>query len=148
MTMTDIVLFHRCTLKLYDTLLKGICVSHDLSGLELTIISFLHNNPEYDTAKDISSFRMIPKGNVSQGVNTLLAKGLLLRSPDAHDRRKIHLSLTDRSLELVEKVEAAKHQFTELMFDGFSVEERAMYGRLCERVERNVKQSLERIQNA
>ena len=148
MTMTDAVLFHRSTLKLYDTLLKEICISHDLSGLELTIISFLHNNPEYDTAKDISSFRMIPKGNVSQGVNALLAKGLLLRSPDAHDRRIIHLSLTDRSLELVEKVEAAKHQFTELMFDGFSPEERAMYGRLCQRIDQNVKQSLERIQNA
>ena len=108
MTMTDVVLFHRSSLKLYDSLLKEICDSCDLSGLELTIISFLHNNPEYDTAKDISVFRMIPKGNVSQGVNSLMEKGLLLRSPDANDRRKIHLSLTERSIPLVEKVENAK----------------------------------------
>ena len=147
MTMTDVVLFHRSSLKLYDTLLKGICISHDLSGLELTIIIFLHNNPQYDTAKDISCFRMIPKGNVSQGVNSLMEKGLLLRSPDAHDRRKIHLSLTEQSMPLVEKVEIAKNRFMELAFHGFSQEDWENYTRLCAQVSRNVRQGLERNQN-
>ncbi|MGN1014487.1 MAG: MarR family winged helix-turn-helix transcriptional regulator [Butyricicoccus sp.] len=147
MTMTDVVLFHRSTLKLYDSLLKEICDSCALSGLELTIISFLHNNPEYDTAKDISVFRMIPKGNVSQGVSSLIEKGLLERSPDAHDRRKIHLSLTERSMPLVEKVETAKNRFMELAFDGFSQEDWEVYTRLCTRVTRNVKHGLERKQN-
>lgn len=147
MTMTDVVLFHRSSLKLYDSLLKEICDSCDLSGLELTIISFLHNNPEYDTAKDISVFRMIPKGNVSQGVNSLMEKGLLLRSPDANDRRKIHLSLTERSIPLVEKVENAKKQFMELAFHGFSQEDWENYTRYCDRVSRNVRQGLERNPN-
>lgn len=147
MSMTDVILFHRSILKLYDSLLKEICDSCDLSGLELTIISFLHNNPEYDTAKDISVFRMIPKGNVSQGVNSLIEKGLLLRRTDSHDRRKVHLSLTEQSLPLVEKVEAAKNQFKTLAFDGFSPEDWERYTQLCERVTQNVRQSLERKQN-
>ena len=147
MTMTDVVLFHRSSLKLYDSLLKEICDSCDLSGLELTIISFLHNNPEYDTAKDISVFRMIPKGNVSQGVNSLMEKGLLLRNPDANDRRKIHLSLTEQSIPLVEKVENAKKQFMDLAFHGFSQEDWENYTRYCDRVSRNVRQGLERNQN-
>ena len=67
-TATDGLLCHKRTIKLYDSLLKRACDQYSLSPVEITIISFLHNNPSQDTAGEIAELRSLPKGNVSQGV--------------------------------------------------------------------------------
>ena len=51
--------------------------------MEATIITFLRNNPNVDTAADIAELRMLSKGQVSQAVESLVRKGLVRRQPDA-----------------------------------------------------------------
>ena len=102
-------------IKLYDRYMEKICALRRLSHLEITIISFLHNNPGCDTARDISEMRMLPKGNVSQGVESLIQKGLLGRETDGADRRRIHLTLTEAANPIVEEIEAAKALFLSLI---------------------------------
>ena len=55
-------------------------------------VSYTHLDV-YKRQADIVERRMLPKGNVSAGVETLVQKGLLMRRQDQTDRRKIHLSL-------------------------------------------------------
>ena len=71
----DILLSIRRVVKLYDRYMEDTRNRYGLSHLEITIISFLHNNPGRDTARDICKTRMLPKGNVSQGVESLIQKG-------------------------------------------------------------------------
>ena len=78
----DLRLLVRSMNKLYDQCMDGIRRKHGLSQIEIIIVSFLHNNPSRDTAGDIALFRMRPKGNVSQGVDSLIQKRLLARFPD------------------------------------------------------------------
>ena len=101
----DLRLLVRSMNKLYDQCMDGIRRKHGLSQIEIIIVSFLHNNPSRDTAGDIALFRMRPKGNVSQGVDSLIQKRLLARFPDGADRRKIHLKLTEMALPIVEEIE-------------------------------------------
>ena len=75
--MKGLLLLYRRIQKLYDRHMDDIRKSFSLSRIEITIISFLHNNPGLDTAGDIAEYRMLSKGNVSQSVEALIQKGYL-----------------------------------------------------------------------
>ena len=88
--ITDFLAHIRLTMKLQEQMLKNICETWQLTITEGKVISFLYNNPGKDTAADITELRMLSKGNVSQAVESLIQKGLLKRTADQTDRRKIH----------------------------------------------------------
>lgn len=131
--------------RLYDQLLRRACRSWGLNPLEATIISFLHNNPGLDTARDIAALRKLPKGNVSQGVETLISQGMLLRRPDPQDRRKIRLALTPAAKPIVERITGCQKQFYEELFRDFTPEERAAYDGYMGRMIQNAETALERM---
>ena len=66
---TSLLLLNRGMEKLYGRYMDDIRRDFSLSRIEITIISFLHNNPGLDTAADIAELRMLSKGNVSQGTD-------------------------------------------------------------------------------
>ena len=86
---TDILLLIRGIGKFYDQCMEGVRAKYQMSQMEIKVLNFLHNNPGHDTAAEISELRMLPKGNVSQAVESLIQKGFLMRLPDTKDRRKI-----------------------------------------------------------
>ena len=69
---TEIFTGLRGLFRLYDRMLKRVCTDHDLTVAEAEIVSFLLNNPEKDTAGDITELRMISKGAVSKAVESLI----------------------------------------------------------------------------
>lgn len=60
---TEIFIGMRSLFRLYDKLLKKVCMEHDLTMIEADIISFLQNNPGKDTAADIVELRLLSKGS-------------------------------------------------------------------------------------
>ena len=76
----------RSIVKLHESMLKDICEAYRLTLTEAAVISFLHNNPQKDTAADIVELRMLQKSNVSCAVETLFQKHLLSRRQDEADR--------------------------------------------------------------
>lgn len=141
--VTDILLLMRRLFKLHERNLEKIRTKYRLSLLEIKIISFLYNNPGKDTVGHISQLRMIPKGNVSQGVDSLIQRSLLRRAQDKQDRRRIHLTLTDASLPIVEDIRTANEAFCRQIFSGFSKEELAQFSQLNQRLMQNLIQGLE-----
>ena len=61
----------RQILKRYDQSLGGVCADFGMTRIETDILAFLYNHPQNDTAADVVRMRMLPKGNVSQGVDAL-----------------------------------------------------------------------------
>ncbi|MDO5411627.1 MAG: MarR family transcriptional regulator [Lachnospiraceae bacterium] len=141
---TDILLLIRSSLKLYEQTLMEMETNFRLSQMEIKIITFLYNNPGKDTIRDISELRMLPKGNVSQGVESLVQKGLLKRTPDCCDRRRLHLSLTELATPIGVEIEQGKQRFLERIFEGFSEEEILLYNQLGDRVMDNAMKWLEK----
>lgn len=141
---TDILLLIRGLVKLYDQCMESIRQAHGLSQIEITIVSFLHNNPGVDTAGDIALIRMLPKGNVSQGVDALIRKGLLSRLTDREDRRRIHLKLTEAADDVIARIDEAKAAYQDMIFAGFSSEEVEAMARFNGRLMKNVMDSLRR----
>lgn len=143
----DVLLSIRRTFKLYGQCLEGVREAYGLTQMEMTIISFLHNNPGKDTAGEIAEVRMLPKGNVSQGVDSLMRKRLLARTDDPDDRRKRHLVLRPEALPIVEQIEQANEAFARKCYAGFSPEELALYEQFTDRLMQNTIRELERREN-
>lgn len=139
----DILLSVRRMVKLYDRYMEDTRKRHHLTQLEITIVSFLNNNAGYDTAKDISEMRMLPKGNVSQGVESLIQKALIRREADARDRRRIHLRLTETAAPIIEEIEQAKSKFFQRIFGSFTPEALSFYAQMSERIIQNMTEDLE-----
>ena len=129
--------------KLYAQMLVPARKAFGLTQVELDILLFLANNPEYDTASDIVAIRHLAKSNVSVGIRSLEAKGLIHRRADGRDRRVDHLELTAAAQAPVELGQEGQQRFKALLFQGFSAEDRAELERLMGRIQQNISQVLD-----
>ncbi len=142
--ITDYLVNNRRVMKLHENMLKDICEEYELTLTEAIIISFLHNNPQKDTAADIVELRMLSKGIVSQSVESLIQRSLLQREQDAMDRRKIHLTLMPSAQIITESIEQIQKKFYEEIFAGFSEEDKALFSQIHNRISENVKAAMNR----
>lgn len=130
--------------RLYEISVKDVCEKYGLSQIESNILMFLHNNPCKDTASDIVELRMLPKANVSKAVEPLIQKGLLRRTQDAGDRRRVHLILTEDAQKMMPDISTVQEAFVTQLFDGFTSEERELYADMNVRIAKNAVERLER----
>ena len=140
---TEIFTGLRSLFRLYDKFLKRVCMEHNLTVIEADIISFLRNNPGKDTAADIVELRMLSKGAVSKGVDSLIQKSLLERIPDTEDRRKIHLRLMPQAGPVTETADEVGDEFLNTVFVGFTNEELEMQTLFLEIFFHNAKRAME-----
>lgn len=112
--------FFSAVQELYQRMLSPICDEFALSSIELTILMFLSNNPEYDTAAEIVRKRHLAKSHVSTSVRSLEEKGLLLKEHRNGNHRSDHLVLCEKSKVIIQKGRAAQNRFFELLSDRIS----------------------------
>ena len=55
--------------------------------------SFSH----FDTAKDIATSKFFSKAHISKAIEVLLSKNYIIRKSYQHDRRRVHLELTEKA---------------------------------------------------
>lgn len=139
----DMLIVARSITKLYEQYVDEIRKEKQLSYIEIAILIFLSNNPSQDTAKDIARTHMLQKGNVSQGVESLIKKNYLKRIPDQNDRRLIHLSLTNYSSSLIEEIEERRTRLMNTIFKGFTNDELVLFTDLNKRIHINTQTALE-----
>lgn len=132
--------------KLYSRMLLPAREASGLTRTELDILLFLANNPEYDTASDIVALRHLARSNVSVGIRSLEARGFLCRHSDERDLRVDHLELTAAAQVPVELGREGQRRLGELLFQGFSAEDRAELERLMDRIQQNVSQALDNLE--
>lgn len=94
-----------------------------LTMREVHVLLFLANNPEYDTARDVTLCRGMSKSQVSQAVELLWADGLLQRTPDETDRRIVHLSITPAGWPLARECQALQEGCGARLLDGLAPEQ-------------------------
>lgn len=136
--LNSTLLFITSFTKLHSCYIEEIRQKYNLTKTETNIISFLYNNPDLNTAKDISKIRKISKGNISTAVESLINKNLLNQQTDNNDRRVIHLSLTYNTSEIVKDIEQMKKIFTNQVFKDFNDEEIIKYLNFNNRILNNV----------
>lgn len=117
---TRLLQFSKQFKKFYAHQFLSVLERTGLSMREVDVMLFLANNPDYDTARDITEFRGLSKSQVSQAVDLLAAEGLLLRTPDLADRRVIHLSITEDGAPLAGEMLAVQAQCVQKLLSGLT----------------------------
>ena len=134
----------RKSLKLYEQMLKGVCIQYQLTGIEADVISFLQHNPGKDSAMDMVELRLLSKGSISKAVEGLIQKSILRRHQDVEDRRVIHLELLPDAEPILDSIEKVQQRFWEIVFSGFTAEELSLYESFNRRILNNTLTAIER----
>ena len=135
----------RRIIKLFETSEQAVCRTYSLSLTEVDVLAFLANNPGLDTATDIVELRMIPKANVSQAVDALIRKELLIRQQDMKDRRRIHLTVTPKAAPIIAELHQVRHTFAAQLLSGFSPQEITVFSSMNERIAANAAAALKEM---
>lgn len=125
--------------KLYSSSINAAAVEFGMSKVEVDVLLFLHNNPRYDTARDIVEYRHIAKSYVSKAVELLVKRGALLIREDAKDRRISHLEVTKEAALPLEKALEAQAAVMEKIFRGITAEEKQMFEKILCRMSSNLE---------
>ena len=74
-----ILFFEHCErmIDFYNRTVNKVAMKHDITFMEFTVLMFLSNNPEYDTASEIVKYRHLSKSHVSMSLKTLLQKNMI-----------------------------------------------------------------------
>ncbi len=122
-TLDQLMNLFKAIVRVNNMYLKEVGAKFGISPAEGKILLFLANNPSMDTAQEIAQGRLMPKGIVSRGVESLVSSGYLIRNTDSGDRRRIHLNLTEKSEPIVLALRERMRMMREAIFSGFSEED-------------------------
>ncbi|RTE86622.1 MULTISPECIES: MarR family winged helix-turn-helix transcriptional regulator [Gammaproteobacteria] len=76
-------------------------------------------------ANDILSEILLTSGALTTCVDRLIKRGLLIRAQDKHDRRKRWIKLTDKGVELIDKVTTERFQLAATILQNFNENDKA-----------------------
>ena len=85
----------------YAAQMRSLCKETGVAQTAMDILLFLHNNPGYDTARDICTYRQLKPALVSLYIENLVQLGFLAREGVPEDRRKCRLVLTEAAAPVV-----------------------------------------------
>jgi len=142
MHTSDFVPYLLQTRNLYRRCLAPVLEAYGLSQLEADVLGFLANNPALDTANQIVEYRMLPKANVSNAVESLRQRGYLQTQRDAQDRRRIHLTLTEAAQPAAGQIQQAQRAFYQRIYAGFTEEERRLTLQFGKRMYDNINEAM------
>ena len=124
----------------YAHVLDPICKKWRLTRNELDILLFLYNNPDYNRATDIVNRRGIAKSHVSLSVSSLEERGFVTRHVDEHDRRTVHLYLSEVAKEIAKSGREAQVGFFKLLYAGLTQEEVDQWQFIIDKVSKNISE--------
>lgn len=125
-------------LKKYHEMFESLIQQNNITQIEIDVLAFLANNPEYKHAQDIVKVRGISKAHVSIAIEKLSSKGLLVRKEDPINRRCNILVIQDKALPLVTQIQKLQKEYKEIVYKGFSNEEKELYDQFLYRIYKNL----------
>lgn len=128
--------------KLYTVSLEPVCKQYDLTRMELDILLFLANNPQYDSAKDIIERRKLTKSHVSTSIKSLTKNNYLKPVYLPNNKKAVHLKLLNSADEIIKAGQQAQKIFFETILKDFSKDEKQTIINAFSKIQRNAQQKL------
>lgn len=125
-------------LKYYNSLFDDLIKEYQISQIEIDILAFLANNPEYHYAQEIVDVRGISKAHVSIAVEKLVKRGFLNRKTDPKNRRCNILKITDEASELITKIQDVQSYYDKQVYQGMSKEDKENFNYYLSKMYQNI----------
>lgn len=120
-----------------QTALRESVRDEGITQNEIEVLLFLERG-RFDTARDISQVRGMPRSLVSKAVDQLVKRGFVEACQDREDRRVVHLRLLPPAKELVERLVRARKEFFTQLCQGITQEEAAAFYSMVEKMTKNL----------
>lgn len=133
-----LVAFKRARTKMHVFVSKRI-KNYSLTSNQIDVLSFLHENYELNTAKDIVEFIGVSKGLVSRSVDSLIERGYLIYEPDIKDKRKQRLFITDEGQVVVQEIIKYDREFFNMVTKGITAKEMQVHVSIMKKIQENLK---------
>lgn len=124
--------------KKYNDMFDELIKKYHITQIEINVLAFLANNPEYQHAQDIVNIRGISKGHASIAIEKLVQKELITRQCDPQNRRCNILLITDKATDLIKEIQDIQKQFTKLKFSHLTQEEITIYQNILTKIYKNL----------
>ena len=139
---TEVLLAANMFGKLYTKKILEVASKYNMNKVEVDILLFLNNNPQYDTAKDIVEVRGIAKSYVSKSIDKLVEKKLLSLNVDKKDRRIVHLKVESSANTVIKEALEAQKKYVDTIYNGISKEEKDVLKSIMDKIIKNIKEEL------
>lgn len=126
---------------------ENLAAELGLSQLEIDILLFPHNSPEYNTARDIAAYRGFAKSNVSTAVDSLRRKGYLSVLTDPDSRKVQRLNLASEKNDVISRLRQRQKMEFSLMSNNISDAEYQMLHDLFDRLDANILAAVQQYKN-
>ena len=123
---------------LYSDCVEPVCKKYKLTRMELDILMFLSNNPQFDTATDIVEMRHLTKSHVSLAVNSLVKKELLKKTHASNNQKTTHLTVLNSAYPIIQDGKAVQKKFGSILFRNISPEDCKQLKRLFKQININL----------
>lgn len=129
----------------YNSQLAALTRLYASIGISRTVgrhalIRLLYFAPEKRlTQFEVASEMQVTSSNVTFLVDGLEKEGLVQRQPHPSDRRTVYVQLTEEGDRFGDLIVPSMARFMARMLEGFSAEEKATFGELLERFQRNAE---------
>lgn len=143
MVTSDVVMSGAQLKKLISRKVEPLMQEYDLRPVELDILVFLQKEKSVDTAKGIIEKKHLSKAHISKSIENLRAGGFIQIAEDENDRRILHINLTDKSNEVIRKVNEIYTQCKEIMERGISKEDLEILRKVIAQVNENINRELD-----
>lgn len=125
-------------LKYYNHMFDDLIKKESITQIEIDVLAFLYNNPEYKHAQDIVNIRGISKAHASIAIDKLVTKGYLQRIPDIENRRMNILSITSQANDIVKQIIDIQHTYNSIAFEDISDDEKEIFNRILRKMYKNI----------
>lgn len=129
--------------KAYAKLCYPHLANYGFSPCEVEILIFLSNNPNIQTAKELTIFLGVSKGLIARSVDNLMKKDLLHVDIDTNDRRIQHLSLSAASSDIIAYLKEKQNEFSQLTTRDIDPDDLLRIGRVFTQMNMNIEGILE-----
>ena len=138
----DCIMWHRKLREFFKEFAEEFRRDYGLKQIDLEILFYLHYNPEASIG-EISRSQSLNKGQLSLAMTELKDKGYIDAKGNKQDKRYQIYHLTPTAEKIWDQIVAAKIRMRELLYDGFTTEERATFEKLVARMGVNIDRILE-----
>lgn len=121
----------------------GLFRQFDLTEAQFNVLFSLKYKERKWTQSDLGRRLVVTRASVTSVLDKLEEKGLVRREAVRDNRRIYHVELTEKGLELLERVEPAYRQDIHKVLESFSAEECRSLIRSLERVREQVSEQLD-----
>ena len=128
-------------MKVYDRLLSSVAMKYNLSLNDVKVMAALKDGENVSSSKEIADFTGMSSVSVSATTTRLQMKGLVEMEIN-DDKDKVRIVLSDKASDISKDLETASRDMNDILFNGFSQEERKKIKKVIGKITDNLRKAL------